>query len=258
MESLAEFKAFIEKGHLEYRPNISIDCVIFGYHAGELKVLLVRNTLQTMWCLPGGYIRKVENLDEAASRITKNRTGIGNLFLHQFKAFGNPDRNKSQTIDLNKLSEFVDVDSISPGWLNGPTITIGYYAITDIVNAKPAPDIFSSECAWFPVKDMPTLGYDHKELVQEALFSMRIHLYHFPIGKNLLPEKFTLREIKEFYESMSGKTLNASNFPNKLISIGLIRKTKEKLKIGAHRSPTYYTFNKKAYDKALKEGLVLV
>ena len=258
METLAEFRDFIEKGHLEYRPNTTIDCVIFGYHAGELKVLLLRNKLQIKWCLPGGYIRKDETLDEAASRITKNRTGIGNLFLHQFKAIGDPDRNKAQSIDVNKLSEFVDMDIRNPGWLKGPTITIGYYAISDIVTAQPAPDIFSSECAWFPVNDLPKLGFDHDELVHEALYSMRIHLYHFPIGKNLLPQKFTLREIREFYETMSGKELNASNFPNKLISIGLIRKTNEKLKIGAHRSPTYYTFNKKTYEKALKEGLVLV
>ncbi len=258
MESLEEFKAFIKKGHLEYRPNTSVDCVIFGYHEGELKVLLVRNKLLTKWCLPGGYIRKVETLEEAASRITMNRTGIGNLFLQQFKAFGNPDRNQSQTVDMNRLSEYVKMDSRNLGWLEGPTITIGFYAITDIVHAKPAPDIFSSECAWFPMTDLPKLGFDHDELVREALFSMRLHLYHFPIGKNLLPEKFTLREVKEFYEAMSGKELNASNFPNKLISLGLISKTKEKRKIGAHRSPVYYTFNKKAYEKALKEGLVLV
>lgn len=257
MESIAEFKAFINKGHLEYRPNASVDCVIFGYHAGELKVLLVRNKLLTKWCLPGGYILKVETLDEAASRITRNRTGINNLYLHQFKAFGNPDRNRAQTVDMKKLSEIVKIDSKNPGWLEGPTITIGFYAITDIVQAKPAPDIFSSECAWFPVTDLPKLGFDHEELVREALFSMRLHLYHFPIGKNLLPEKFTLREIKEFYEAMSGKELNASNFPNKLISLGLIRKTNEKRKIGAHRSPVFYTFNKKVYEKALKEGLVL-
>ncbi|MEQ8533181.1 MAG: NUDIX hydrolase, partial [Imperialibacter sp.] len=102
------------------------------------------------------------------------------------------------------------------------------------------------------------LAFDHNEIVREALFNMRIHLYHFPIGKNLLPQKFTLKEIRLFYEVMSGKTLNASNFPNKLISIGLIKKTDEKLKIGAHRSPTFYTFNDEVYEKALEEGVVLV
>ena len=95
-------------------------------------------------------------------------------------------------------------------------------------------------------------------MVVEALSAMRMHLYHFPIGKNLLPEKFTLKEIKLFYEVMSGKELHITNFPNKLISLGVIKKLNEKKHIGAHRSPTYYKFNEKVYNKALKEGLVLV
>ncbi len=258
METNEEFKVFLEKGHLEYRPNVTIDCVIFGYHAGEVKVLLVQNNVLTRWCLPGGYIRKEETLDEAAASIAKNRAGIENLFLHQFKAFGDPNRNDKKSIDFTRVSELADVNPKNLGWLDGPTITIGYYAITDIVKARPAADIFSSECAWFPIKNLPKLAFDHNELVREAMFSMRIHLYHFPIGKNLLPKKFTLREIKEFYETMSGKELNASNFPNKLVSAGLIRKTNETRQIGAHRSPSYYVFNKKVYEKALKEGLVLV
>jgi ADP-ribose pyrophosphatase YjhB (NUDIX family) len=257
MATVDEIRKFFTEGHREYRPNVTIDCVIFGYQAGELKVLLVKNKLQTMWCLPGGYIKKTETLDEAASRITQDRTGMAKLFFQQFKAFGNPNRNEDNSVDLSLVTELAGVDASSFGWLAGPTITIGYYAITDIVQARPAPDIFSSECDWFPIHQLPKLGFDHDELVKEALFTMRIHLYHFPIGKNLLPAKFTLREIKEFYEAMSGKELNASNFPNKLISIGLIRKTNEKRKIGAHRSPTFYTFDKKAYEKALKEGLVL-
>lgn len=258
MASVDEIRDFFTNGHLIYRPNVTIDCVIFGYQAGELKVLLVRNKLQTMWCLPGGYIKKTETLDEAASRITEERTGIANLFFEQFKAFGNPNRNEENSVDLKMITQLAGVDLKALGWLAGPTVTIGYYAITDIVQARPAPDIFSNECDWFSIHQLPKLGFDHDDLVQAALFTMRMHLYHFPIGKNLLPAKFTLREIKEFYEAMSGKELNASNFPNKLISIGLIRKTNEKRKIGAHRSPTYYTFNKKVYEKALKEGLVLV
>jgi 8-oxo-dGTP diphosphatase len=108
------------------------------------------------------------------------------------------------------------------------------------------------------VNDLPKLAFDHEEMVREALHTMRIHLYHFPIGKNLLPEKFTLKEIKLFYEIMSGKTLHVTNFPNKLISLGVIKKLNEKKHIGPHRAPTYYKFNEKVYNKALKDGLVLV
>jgi len=213
----------------------------------------------TKWCLPAGYVKKKEDLDEAASRITYERTGIENLFLKQFKAFGNPERtNPHGAFDYEKFVELAGMNIDENGWLGGETIAIGFYAITDIVTAKPKPDYLSSECQWFSIDEIPELGWDHYEIAQEALAAMRMHLYHFPIGKNLLPQKFTLKEIKLFYEVMSGKTLHITNFPNKLISLGLIVKTSEKKSIGAHRSPAYYQFNEEMYEKALKEGLVLV
>ncbi|NQU88280.1 MAG: NUDIX hydrolase [Mariniphaga sp.] len=259
METLQEIQDFFNKGYLQYRPNLTIDCAIFGYLDGELQLLLVKNKILTMWCLPGGYVKKSESLNKAASRITVNRTGIKNLFLKQFKTFGNPGRNHShEGFNQEKLFESTGLKIDKNSWLGGETISVGLYAITDIINTNPKADFFSSECRWFPLNELPKLGFDHDEMVQEALFTMRMHLYHFPIGKNLLPPKFTLKEIKLFYEVMSGKKLNATNFPNKLISIGLLIKLDEKKKIGAHRSPTYYKFNDEAYEKALREGLVLV
>lgn len=258
METLQEIQDFFHKGYLDHRPNLTIDCAIFGYHGGELQLLLVKNKIFTKWCLPGGYVRKDENLYQAAARITAERTGIENLFLKQFKTFGEPGRNSSHSVDGEMLFELTGIRIDEPGWLSGETVSVGFYAITDIVNAKPKPDFVSSECRWFPVDELPPLGFDHDEMVVEALATMRMHLYHFPIGKNLLQQKFTLKEIKQFYEVMSGKTLNASNFPNKLISLGLIVKLDEKRNIGAHRSPAYYQFNEDAYENALREGLVLV
>jgi ADP-ribose pyrophosphatase YjhB (NUDIX family) len=259
MATLKEIQHFFRKGYLEYRQNLSVDCAIFCYHEGELQLLLVKNKIITKWCLPGGFVKQKENLDAAAARITVERTGIGGLFLKQFKTFGDPDRNKSFGIlDEEKLYELARVKIEKGSWLTKEAVSVGFYSITEFINTKPQADLFSSECRWFPVDKLPKLGFDHEEMVREALHTMRIHLYHFPIGKNLLPEKFTLKEIKMFYETMSGKTLHVTNFPNKLISIGLIKKTSEKRKIGAHRSPTYYKFDEKAYGKALKEGLVLV
>ena len=258
METFKEVTHFLTKGYLEYRTGMTVDCAIFGYHEGELQLLLVKNKIVPNWCLPGGYVKKKENLDEAAARITNEGTGIGNLFLKQFKTFGDPGRNKLVSFNPDKFFELTGVREDQMGWLMGDSVSVGFYAITDIVNAKPKADLFSSECRWFPVNKLPKLGFDHTEMVREALFTMRIHLYHFPIGKNLLPRMFTLKEIKLFYETMSDKELNATNFPNKLISLGLIVKTNEKRSIGAHRSPTYYKFDEKTYKSALKDGLVLV
>jgi len=258
MNDLQQLKDFFSKGYLDYRPNLTVDCAIFGYHNGELQLLLVKNKIVTMWCLPGGYVRNDESLDQAATRVTAERTGIGNLFLRQFKTFGDPGRNDPRgAVDAQKLFEIAQVRVDEPNWFSGETASVGYYAITDIINAKPTADFLSTGCQWFSINNLPKLGFDHDEMVPEALLTMRMQLYHFPIGKNLLQQKFTLKEIKHFYEVMSGKQLNASNFPNKLISLGLIVKLDEKRNIGAHRSPTYYKFDEETYENALREGLVL-
>jgi len=259
METLQEIKHFLKEGQIEYRPNLTVDCTIFGYHDGGLKLLLVKNKVITKWCLPGGFVKKAENLDEAAARITHWRTGISNLFLKQFKTFGNPGRNNPRdAFDEEKFFQLTGITLEKDNWLTGETVTVGFYAITDIVTAQPSADFLSSECAWFSVDTLPELAFDHAELVKDALFSMRIDLYHFPIGKNLLQPKFTLKEIKLLYEVLSGKKLNPTNFPNKLIALNLISRLDEKRKIGAHRSPTYYQFNEEVYEEALVEGLVLV
>ena len=258
MKDRLQLKDFLKNGHRIYRPNLSIDCAIFGYLDGELQILLVKNKILTKWCLPGGYVEKTETLDTAAARITMERTGIRNLFLRQFKAFGNPGRNKVFPFDEKNFFEITGVEASALKWLTGDTVTIGFYAISDVIQSKPEADILSSECAWFPVENLPILGFDHLEIIQEALTTMRMQLYHFPIGKNLLPKKFTLKEIKIFYEAMSGKKLNPTNFPNKLIALGLIKKTSTKKHIGPHRAPTFYTFDDKKYQRALLDGLVLV
>lgn len=258
MESYDELKDFLIAGVADYRAEVTIDCAIFGYDSGTVQILLAKNKIITMWCLPGGYVKKNEDLDEAASRISQQRSGIKNLFLKQFKTFGSPKRNNTPAFVEDKFFELTKIKKEAYSWLNVPTVSIGYYAITNIVEAIPTADFLSSECKWFSVDKLPKLGFDHKQIIAEALFSLRMHLYHFPIGKNLLPDMFTLKEIKLFYETMSGKQLNATNFPNKLISLGIIIKTNEKRNIGGHRSPTYYKFDERIYAKALKDGLVLV
>jgi 8-oxo-dGTP diphosphatase len=259
MESLKKLQHFINFRYEDHRRNLTINCTIFGYHRGDLQLLIVKDKFFTKRCLPGGFIKKSENLDEAATRIKAECTGINNLFLKQFKTFGNRGRNSQLgLVDLEKMFELTGGRILEDNWLLGETASVGYYAITDITHTKPKPDLFSSDCRWFPLNELPELGFDHHEMVKEALSTIKIHLYHYPVGKNLLPKKFTLKEIKLFYEIMSGKQLNATNFPNKLILMGLIVKLDEKKSIGAHRSPTFYKFNDEVYEKALKEGLVVV
>ena len=257
MNSDEALKDFVLNGYRHYVPHVSLDCAIFGYHEQQLKLLLIRHKFMDGWCLPGGYIKRTETLVEAANRNVKERTGIGNLFLQQFKTFGDPDRARTSEFDAEKWYEVTGVRITNDNWLIDQTISVGFYAITDFSLSVPSPDMMSVECAWFDIDSLPRLEFDHDEMVKEALHVMRIQLYHYPIGYNMLPEKFTLSEIHALYETLLGKKLDISNFPKKLLTLGLLKKLDEKRSIGAHRSPHLYMFDKERYDNALKEGLVL-
>jgi len=257
MQTEEEFKDFILNGHLLYIPNVSIDCAIFGYHEYQLKLLLIKHVNMESWSLPGGHIKRTETLVEAADRNMKTRTGVENLFLQQFKTFGDPDRIQFNKFNKKKWLEITGLASWEGNWLMDQTISVGFYAITDFSETVLQTDISTATCAWFAIGSIPPLEFDHDEIVREALHSMRLHLYSYPIGLNLLPEKFTLTEIHALYETLLGKKLDISNFPKKLIALKLIKKLDEKRHIGAHRSPHLYSFDKEKYQLALKEGLVL-
>jgi ADP-ribose pyrophosphatase YjhB (NUDIX family) len=257
MQTEEEFKDFILNGHRHYIPNVSIDCAIFGYHEYQLKLLLIRHRNMNTWSLPGGHIKRTEKLVEAAGRNVKVRTGVDNLFLQQFKTFGDPDRIQFDRFDKKKWLEITGLASWEGNWLMDQTVSVGFYAITDFSKTVLQTDISTGACAWFDIGSLPPLEFDHDEIVRDALHAMRLHLYHYPIGLNLLPEKFTLSEIHALYETLLGKKLDISNFPKKLLTLRLLKKLDEKRSIGAHRSPHLYSFDKEKYELALKEGLVL-
>lgn len=257
MQTEDDLRDFLLNGHLHYVPHVSLDCAIFGYHEQQLKLLLIRHRALDGWCLPGGYIKRTETLVEAANRNVKERTGIDNLFLQQFKTFGDPDRARTSQFDEEQWYKAVGIRIDKNNWLIDQTISIGFYAITDFSRTEPQSDMLTVECAWFDIDNLPKLEFDHDEMVREALHTMRVQLYHYPIGYNLLPEKFTLAEVHALYETLLGKKLDISNFPKKLIALALIRKLDEKRSIGPHRSPHLYMFDRENYERALKEGVVL-
>src|ERR1700682_5538449 len=117
---------FVLNGHKHYVPHVCIDCAIFGYHGQQLKILLVKNMAIDGLCLPGGYILRTETLTQAATRIVEERTGIENLFLQQFKTFGDPGRNRIKEFDKEKFSEIIGVEINHGCWFLDQTISIGF------------------------------------------------------------------------------------------------------------------------------------
>ncbi len=233
-----------------------LTALFFGYHDRELKVLLAKYADSEWVGLPGGFIRKEILLSHAAARILEERTSLKNIFLQQFYTFGdNEDRVlgwRSKIFEPEFIQEFGE-----DNWLLKRTIGIGYYALIEFSKANILPDIIMKNFPGIRITGLPTLLFDHNEMIEKALETMRSQLYHQPIGYNLLPELFTLPEIQVLYETILGRTLHRRNFPTKLMSMGILVKTGEKRKIGQHRSPFLYRFDKEKYETALKSGIVL-
>lgn len=247
----------ILNGDKRYLHNVSIDNVIFGYHNKQLKVLLQRPTGMSDWMVSGGYIKRTETIDEAAARIATERTGLKHLYLKQFKAFGSPQRTISAAIKAKSLFYLNGLEIDNSTWILDYFVTLGFYTLTEFELVKPTGMYYGEECQWYDIFKLPSLVIDHLLIIEEALKSLRLHIYHYPVGHELLPEKFTLPEITSLYETILEKKLDDRNFSKKLLATGIITKLAERRYIGPHRSPYLYVFNKEKYNEALKNGMVL-
>lgn len=237
------------KGHLYYLPHLSIDNVIFGFHDNELKVLLLQWKDVDRWCLPGGFILKEESVEAAATRILRSRTGLKNIYLNQFYTFGDPRRQRGKHgIRQPKWMK-------SRSWFMDRFITIGYWALVDFNKVIPKPDQFSARCAWCDVDNTPELILDHNKILVKALQSLRSNLNDYPVGRDLLPQKFTMPQLQRLYETILDKTLDRRNFQKKILSMDIVDRLDERKTGGAHKAPFLYRFNQRKYEKALRQGL---
>lgn len=228
----------------DYLPGVSVDCVIFGFDGSSLKALLLKPLNSEEWGLPGGYVKKDEDIREGANRILNERTGAADIYLKQFEAFGRANRTKGYFNDF-------------PGdfWSKRRFVSIGYYALINYKQVIPRPDGFSDACEWKDIDYLPDLMMDHPEILDHALLQLRRDLNYIPVGFNLLPEKFTMPELQTLYEIILGKKLNRGNFYRKMTRYGILEKLAETRKGGAHKAPDLYSFNKDRYLVALKNGL---
>ena len=238
--------------------NISVDNVIFGYHERELKVLLFKNTSQEKWLLPGGYVKKDETLEKAAHRVVRYRTNLKKLHLHQFFTFSNPERNKNTHFTPELLTTITGQKVTTDHWLLDNFISVAFFTLVDYYEVKPTGSFYAEECQWWDITNLPEMAFDHREIIDQALLSLRFFSHVSPIGKEMLPEKFTIPELQSLYETILGKKLDNRNFVKKMTNIGLIEKLDEKRNIGKHRSPFLYRFNQARYDALAKDDEFIV
>jgi 8-oxo-dGTP diphosphatase len=231
--------------------QLSIDSVIFGYKNKELKVLIAKIALEgDFWSLPGGFIEKEEGIDDAAKRILKRRTGLQDIYLEQFKVFGDSGRSNNElfkkVIELNKHMfgnvQFTDADF---QWLTNRFISIGYYALVDINKVNPQKGELDELVNWVDIQNLPELIMDHKEMVQNAQETLRENLDQKLIGFNLLPDTFTMREVKELYEAVYDKPFARNNFQKKILDLGVLERLEKKFTGAANKAPYLYRFIKR-------------
>lgn len=243
-----ELKEYCDNARKNFLPHISIDCVVFGFHEGLLKVLLLKIKNEEEWYLPGGFILKQEPVDTAADRILKERTGLDKIFLQQFHVFGEPERSKEH------FEMYKDMLPAEKNWFANRFLTIGYYALVDFSNVTPTPDQFSAICSWCDLNDLPGLKLDHSSILKTALDTLRLQLNYQPIGYNLMSKEFTMPELQKLYETILDKKLDRRNFQRRMLTFGILNRSEKQRKGGAHKAPYLYSFDLENYQAALTEG----
>ncbi len=244
----------IQKECKYWIPGHSIDCVVLGFENNILKVLLLKMRHSEKWSLPGGFIKKKEDLDAAALRALSDRTGLKSIYLSQFHTFGAYERRGKSEVD-RLMHEIGQLNKTVAQWLSNRFLTTGYFAFADVQKARPVPDFISEKAEWVAIDELPTLIFDHLEIINKALQHIKLKLNYLPIGDALLPPKFTMAMLQKLYETILGRALDRANFQKKMLKLGIFDRL-EKLKTGAaNKAPYLYSFHRKKYERVLKEGI---
>jgi len=233
-------------------PHVSVDCVVFGFEFGKLNILLIERNIDFEGKeymdlkLPGDLVRKDEDLDTAASRVLRELTGLGNIYLKQFRAFGSPWRLRRQPRDLEWLRSIGHPEEI--------VVTVAFYSLINIDNDNAANFTLQSNARWYPVSEVSELAFDHIEILNQALAVLRTDLEAKPIAFELLPPKFTLGQMQQLYEVILGNKLDKRNFRKKVANMPFITPINEKQVYVSHKPARYYSFSGKIYLRAKKES----
>ncbi len=223
-----------------YLKHIAYDSVIFGFSGEKLKILIMEYRNTGLFALPGGFVGHSENLNDAVKRGLKERTGLSEVFLEQFYTFGNIERYQPEVMEKILVASNEDLEKFA--WLLDRYISIAYYALINLKDVNPQPDRLSDSCSWYDVDNLPILILDHSEIVKKAINTLRSNIDHKLKGVNLLPSKFTMKELQKVYESILGETLHRGTFQRKILASGLLKRHEKQYTGAANKAPFLYSF----------------
>ena len=210
---------------------VSVDCIIFGFDKGSLKLLLLERNFEPAkgsWSLMGGFVQDGESVDDAAKRVLAELTGLENVYMEQVGTFGEVDRDPGERV-----------------------ISVAYYALINI-NEYDRNLVQQHNAHWAEINEIPPLVFDHPQMVKQARIMLQKKASSEPIGFNLLPSLFTLFQLQSLYEAIYGEPLDKRNFRKRVADLNYIEKTDKIDKTGSKRGAALYKFNENAYRKAPK------
>ena len=225
----------------DFLPHIAYDSVIFGFSGEKLKILIMEYHNTGFFALPGGFVLKNENLNDAVQRGLKERTGLDNIYLEQFYTFGDLERFKPEVMQMILEANNINVEQYK--WMTERFISVAYYALINYDNVVPMPDALSDTCDWYAIDELPPLMLDHSKIVQKALQTLRDNLERKLVSMNLLPTFFTMKELQKVYEAILGEKLRRTTFQRKILSLGILKRHEKQYSGKAHKAPFLYSFD---------------
>lgn len=223
-------------------PGFSVDCVILTLHEGRIKVLLgKRDIIYDYWSLPGGFMFKDEDADEAARRALHRFTGLQDVFIKQFYLFSNPARTIiEQNRDMLEKQQVAHDERNN--WFLQRFVSLGYYSLVRYERVLEMVKETDS-LRWYDISDIPPLYSDHENIIRTALDTIKALLPVIPVAYELLPEKFTMLELRKIYEIILDRTFDRRNFQRKVLMNGNIIQLDERKKSNAYNPPILYSFD---------------
>lgn len=213
---------------------LSVDCVIFGFHADSLKVLVIERGAEPhkgKKALPGDLVYPTEDMDEAASRVLKDLTGLKDVYMTQSHSYGQVDRHPI-----------------------GRVITVGYYSLISVDRYQPLASSWADNVNWVDVNELPELAFDHLKIIEDSLAMLRERVRLQPIGFELLPKEFTLGQMQKLYEALLNTEFDKANFRKRILSMKLLKDTNKMQKAVSHRPARLFSFDKQAYKSLIERG----
>lgn len=216
--------------------KLTVDAVVFGYEEGKISVLLIKRKYKPFkgqWALPGGFVDPEESLEQAVERELHEETGVKINYLEQLYTFGSPKRDPRARV-----------------------VSVVYFGLVSPNAFKISASTDAELAQWFNIKALPSLAFDHQEILRMAIQRLKAKITYEPIGFELLDKKFPFSDLEKLYTTLLDRDIDRRNFRKKIIGLNILDELDEKVSKGSGRPANLFQFNKKRYFDLKTKGII--